>query len=71
MIARHPRCWDREDMVFDPVHYLAQEARSCIFGLSLEQKPNKMIVHTRSSYALFKGIFVSSQVYISGCAREK
>jgi transposase len=22
VIARHPRCWDREDMVFDPVHYL-------------------------------------------------
>ena len=21
-IARHPRCYDREDMVFDPVHYL-------------------------------------------------
>ncbi len=19
--ARHPRCYDREDMVFDPVHY--------------------------------------------------
>ena len=23
VIARHPRCWDREDMVFDPVHYLS------------------------------------------------
>jgi transposase len=23
VIARHPRCYDREDMVFDPVHYLA------------------------------------------------
>ena len=22
VIARHQRCWDREDMVFDPVHYL-------------------------------------------------
>jgi len=22
VIARHPRCYDREDMVFDPVHYL-------------------------------------------------
>ena len=22
IIARHARCWDREDMVFDPVHYL-------------------------------------------------
>jgi transposase InsO family protein len=22
VIARHARCWDREDMVFDPVHYL-------------------------------------------------
>ena len=22
VIARHTRCWDREDMVFDPVHYL-------------------------------------------------
>ena len=22
VIARHPRCWDREDMVFDPVQYL-------------------------------------------------
>ena len=22
VIARHPRCWDRDDMVFDPVHYL-------------------------------------------------
>jgi hypothetical protein len=22
VIARHPRCHDREDMVFDPVHYL-------------------------------------------------
>ena len=23
VIARHPRCYEREDMVFDPVHYLA------------------------------------------------
>jgi hypothetical protein len=23
MVARHPRCWDREQSVFDPVHYLA------------------------------------------------
>jgi transposase len=23
VIARHPRCYDREDMVFDPIHYLA------------------------------------------------
>jgi transposase len=23
IIARHPRCYDREDMVFEPVHYLA------------------------------------------------
>ena len=22
IIARHPRCYDREDMIFDPVHYL-------------------------------------------------
>ena len=22
-IARHPRSYDREDMVFDPIHYLA------------------------------------------------
>jgi len=22
MIARHPRCCDRQDMVFDPIHYL-------------------------------------------------
>ena len=22
VIARHARCWDREDMVFNPVHYL-------------------------------------------------
>jgi hypothetical protein len=22
IIARHPRCYNREDMVFDPVHYL-------------------------------------------------
>ena len=22
VIARHPRCRDREDMVFDPIHYL-------------------------------------------------
>lgn len=22
IIARHARCWDREDMVFDPIHYL-------------------------------------------------
>ena len=22
IIARHPRCYDREDMVFDPIHYL-------------------------------------------------
>ena len=22
IVARHPRCYDREDMVFDPVHYL-------------------------------------------------
>ena len=22
VIARHPRCYDREDMVFDPRHYL-------------------------------------------------
>ena len=23
LVARHPRCWDREQSVFDPVHYLA------------------------------------------------
>jgi len=23
VIARHPRCYDREDMVFDPIHYLS------------------------------------------------
>ena len=23
IIARHPRSYDREDMVFDPIHYLA------------------------------------------------
>ena len=23
MVARHPRCWDREQSIFDPVHYLA------------------------------------------------
>ena len=23
VIARHPRCYDREDKVFDPVHYLS------------------------------------------------
>jgi hypothetical protein len=23
MVARHPRCWDREQSVFNPVHYLA------------------------------------------------
>ena len=22
IVARHPRCYDREDMVFDPIHYL-------------------------------------------------
>jgi len=22
IIARHPRCYDRDDMVFDPIHYL-------------------------------------------------
>ncbi len=22
VIAQHPRCYDREDMIFDPVHYL-------------------------------------------------
>src|SRR3546814_8872619 len=22
IIARHPRSWDREDVVFDPLHYL-------------------------------------------------
>jgi transposase len=22
IIARHPRCWEREDMIFDPIHYL-------------------------------------------------
>jgi len=22
IIARHPRCCDREDMVFDPIHHL-------------------------------------------------
>ena len=22
IVARHPRCYDREDMIFDPVHYL-------------------------------------------------
>jgi hypothetical protein len=22
IIARHPRCWEREDVIFDPVHYL-------------------------------------------------
>jgi hypothetical protein len=23
IIARHPRSWEREDVVFDPVHYLS------------------------------------------------
>lgn len=23
LVARHPRCWDREQSIFDPVHYLA------------------------------------------------
>ena len=23
IVARHPRCYDREDIVFDPLHYLA------------------------------------------------
>lgn len=23
LVARHPRCWDREQSLFDPVHYLA------------------------------------------------
>jgi len=23
LVARHPRCWDRERSIFDPVHYLA------------------------------------------------
>ena len=23
MVARHPRCWDRERSVYDPIHYLA------------------------------------------------
>jgi hypothetical protein len=23
VVARHPRCWDREQSVFDPIHYLA------------------------------------------------
>ena len=27
IIARHPRCYDREDMVFDPVLYLARIER--------------------------------------------
>ena len=22
IVARHPRCWEREDVIFDPVHYL-------------------------------------------------
>ncbi len=22
VIARHPRCWDRDELVFDPIHYL-------------------------------------------------
>jgi hypothetical protein len=30
VIARHPRSFEREDMIFDPLHYLAL----------LEQKPN-------------------------------
>jgi hypothetical protein len=29
VIARHPRSYEREDMIFDPLHYLAL----------LEQKP--------------------------------
>ena len=32
VIARHPRSYEREDMVFDPLHYLAL----------LEQKPNAL-----------------------------
>jgi hypothetical protein len=32
VIARHPRSYDREDMIFDPLHYLAL----------LEQKPNAL-----------------------------
>jgi len=27
VIARHPRCYDREDMVFDAVHYRAAGRR--------------------------------------------
>ena len=23
LVARHPRCWDRERYLFDPIHYLA------------------------------------------------
>jgi len=23
LVARHPRCWDREQFLFEPVHYLA------------------------------------------------
>jgi Mu transposase, C-terminal domain len=32
VIARHPRSYEREDMIFDPLHYLAL----------LEQKPNAL-----------------------------
>jgi hypothetical protein len=32
VIARHPRNYEREDMIFDPLHYLAL----------LEQKPNAL-----------------------------
>ena len=23
LVARHPRCWDREQVIFEPIHYLA------------------------------------------------
>ncbi len=34
LVARHPRCWEREQVTFDPVHYLAL----------LERKPGALDV---------------------------
>src|SRR5207245_1577424 len=34
LVARHPRCWDKEQVTFDPVHYLAL----------LERKPGALDV---------------------------
>jgi len=39
VIARHPRCWDREDIVLGPVHYLPLLEQKVTSGRARNWKP--------------------------------